>query len=722
MSSRQDGFDDIYLGRFGGSRQFAQPSKHLWDRLDQPTVIISALVLVVSILYSLHGSYASSLEEIGFSLGQSLWDGLVRATPSRLVHAIDKRFSPQQQSSEQMIDTLYPTHEAKSAAMRRALGLNRGRDIMSSVFSVRARALSRTGIALGIKHDKERPAGLGNRNNSCFQNSVLQGLASLDKLRDYLSASLRNVDTHGRDTTNRAVTQTLRTLLSDLNDASNNGRTLWTPNKLKFMDTWTQQDAQEYYSKIIDEIDKMAAQAVGSATPPTGYRYDLEAGGKDDTVASQHSDDSGYQSLFGSSKAPDAAPFKNPLEGLLAQRVSCVQCGHSEGLSMSPSNCLTLTITPRGHHDLYERLDDYCRLESLHGVDCPKCTLLKYQRDLTTLTTKMREKGSTGKQLEVPLRRLEAVELALEEGHFDDKTIADKCKVPSSSKVTTTKTKQMVIGMPPQCLVVHINRSSFDPVTFFEVKNSAPVLFPKTLDLGPWCLGSAGGAVGGPGGNVDGEQWLENPRASMIAGGTLPSRLSGPIYELRAVVTHNGRHDYGHYICYRQSPTRRTPDTRRSRAVSGASETEKNDDGVVEDCPDGVEKSDNSTEDGSAGDASQETVWWRLSDQNVSPVDEHTIANLAPGVFMLFYECIDDSFVLQDSSETARSSTTRSSADSEHGASEQPVEPPSQKVDTTAQPSASPPAVRPESVPLPPDCEDEEVVQERETSDVGQMA
>ena len=210
----------------------------------------------------------------------------------------------------------------------------------------------------------------------------------------------------------------------------------------------------------------------------------------------------------------------------------------------------------------------------------------------------------------------------------------------------------------------------------------------------------------------------------MIAGGTLPSRLSGPIYELRAVVTHNGSHDYGHYICYRQSPTRGKPDARRPRAVSGASETEQND-GVVEDGPDGVEKSDNLTEDGSAGDGSQEMVWWRLSDHNVSPVDEHTIANLAPGVFMLFYECIDDSFVLQDSSETARSSTTRSSSDSggagsESGSSE-PVEPPSQKVDPKTQSFASTPAVRPESVPLPPDCEDEEVVQEGERSDVGQM-
>jgi ubiquitin carboxyl-terminal hydrolase 1 len=274
-------------------------------------------------------------------------------------------------------------------------------------------------------------------------------------------------------------------------------------------------------------------------------------------------------------------------------------------------------------------------------------------------------------------------------------------------------------------LVVHINRSSFDPVTFFEVKNSAPVLFPKTLDLGPWCLGSAEGTVGGPGGSSDGEQWLENPRASMIAGGTLPSRLSGPIYELRAVVTHNGSHDYGHYICYRQSPTRRKPDTRRSRAVSGASKTEEKG-GVVEDGPDGVEKSDNLTEDGSAVDESQEMVWWRLSDHNVSPVDEHTIANLAPGVFMLFYECIDDSFVLQDSSETARSSTTRSSSDSGGASSEsgssKPVEPPSQRVDPKTQPSSSLPAVRPESVPLPPDGDDEEGLQEREKSDVGQMA
>jgi ubiquitin carboxyl-terminal hydrolase 1 len=40
--------------------------------------------------------------------------------------------------------------------------------------------------------------------------------------------------------------------------------------------------------------------------------------------------------------------------------------------------------------------------------------------------------------------------------------------------------------------------------------------------------------------------------------------------------------------------------------------------------------------------------WWRLSDHNVSKVSEDVVLSLSPGVFMLFYDCVDPVMVPND--------------------------------------------------------------------------
>merc|ERR1712113_426557 len=150
--------------------------------------------------------------------------------------------------------------------------------------------------------------------------------------------------------------------------------------------------------------------------------------------------------------------------------------------------------------------------------------------------------------------------------------------------VCSTKTRQAVLGRAPQSLVVHVNRSVFDEVTFGQRKNYASVRFPLRLDLARWMLGE------------DGEK---KPTESILR-----SSKSGAerLYRLKAVVTHYGRHENGHYICYRRH-------SMRPPKAEGHGSPE-----------DDVGKR-----------------WWRLSDEDVSPVDEETVLKQG-GVFMLFYE------------------------------------------------------------------------------------
>ncbi|KAG5960193.1 hypothetical protein E4U58_004725 [Claviceps cyperi] len=646
MSSRHPQFTTFYDDQVGAFRQ-VQSRQRILDRASEPTIIITVAVLLVAILVKTY-DIEISFDAIIYAFISYVWDLIVLATPTPLLSAADNWLNPSATPKSPA-----GTHAAKSEVLQRIMGLNRTGGMMESVFQARSRALSVTGSVLGLKADPERPAGLGNRDNSCYQNSILQGLASLPSFHKYLSACVQTIDAsqQANDVAHNDVAHTLRTLISDLNDVCNNGTTIWTPFLLKCMSTWTQQDAQEYFSKVLDDIDKSVARAVESRRRQTGLESDKT---KDDATASQHSDDSGDQSALPSTECLAKKALRNPLEGLLAQRVACVQCGYSEGLSMIPFNCLTLSLgLDKHHHDLYERLDAYSKVEVIEGVECPKCTLLMAQKFLVKLVDKLKENGSTMEQMKEPVRRLMAVELALEEDHFDDKTIKEECKISSHCKVSTTKTKQIVIARPPQSLAIHVNRSVFDPRTLDMMKNSAPLSFPQTLDLGPWCLGSAEDVQNrlSSRSGAGEERWHLDPESSMIAGDLNPSRLAGPIYELRAAVTHYGRHENGHYICYRRYPEADAPfeDTTTQASISDEV-TYNNDDDDDDDNSDNKKKESSPAQDQKPqvqAPPRSNRGWWRLSDHNVSEIEEESVLSLSPGVFMLFYECVDPTMSLQ---------------------------------------------------------------------------
>ncbi|KAM0435387.1 hypothetical protein ACHAPT_003481 [Fusarium lateritium] len=655
-------FEDLYDDFVTAHRKPYQ-RENAWDTITQPSILLSGFIVAVTVGYNFYATSATLREWLQL-LGQCLWDALVAIIPERLLDVVDPP-NTSSSTSKPMLHNEKSAHAAKSERLRRVMGLDRSGGMMASVFQVRNRALSMTGGVLGLKLDGDHPPGLGNMDNSCYQNSILQGLSSLKPLPDYLSACLEASDNEDGD---RDVAQTLRTLIADLNDVSNYGRTLWTPGLLKSMSTWTQQDAQEYFSKILDDVDKSVAKAIKSVQPRNpGLAAKVD---KDDTAASEHSDDSGYQSISSSGTLDNKLP-RNPLEGLLAQRVACIQCGHSDGLSMIPFTCLTLSLgLDKNRHDLYERLDAYSKVEAIENVECAKCTLLKAQRLLSILVGRLREGGKSDEDLAEPLRRLEAVELALEDDDFEDKTLTEKCKISAQSKVSTTKTKQIVVARPPQSLAIHMQRSVFDPSTFNMMKNSAPVNYPMTLDLGPWCLGSTGEAVtnSNPDANGDeGEKWTSDPRQSMIAGDLGVSRLTGPFYELRAVVTHYGRHENGHYICYRKYPRHSPP----NKVVEEESSPEPGDE-VEADVSAKVQSKDEES-------GEPEMDWWRLSDHNVSIVSEETVLSLSPGVFMLFYDCVDPTMVLsedvkmQDADEVA-DEVTATNAPTEQAGEEKEVE------------------------------------------------
>ncbi|SMY21187.1 unnamed protein product [Zymoseptoria tritici ST99CH_1A5] len=400
----------------------------------------------------------------------------------------------------------------------------------------------------------DAPAGLGNWDNSCYQNSVLQALASLVSLRSWLSVS--EPPGAGPETSTNTA---LQTTIAKLRDPANNGNHIWTPAKLKNMSSWQQQDAQEYFSKIVDELEKEATRAAALKKQP----------GLETLVDAQHEGGN------------DQDVLRNPLEGMTAQRITCTRCGFSEGFSMIPFNCLTVPLGSSFDQDLEDCLDEYTKSEDIEGVECNSCTLIQAESQLKQmlLTSKSGDATSPPQSIAMPpeLRaqieaRLLAIQHALEMDDFSDKTLKQDCQISPKAYASTTKEREAVLARAPESLAIHINRSIFDELTGAQRKNHAHVRYPAILDLEPW----------------------------MASFCSTPTR-----YALQAVVTHYGRHENGHYICYKKHPRRLDDEVE-----------------LDEDVP-------------------QKESWWRLSDEDVSLAPEEDVLGQG-GVFMLFYERISD--------------------------------------------------------------------------------
>ncbi|KAK6002699.1 hypothetical protein QM012_001449 [Aureobasidium pullulans] len=509
------------------------------------------------------------------TLAGLVWNALVLLTPTALVLAVDKRKNPTLYDDSTTSPFNGDNYVYKSEAMRRIFGLGSG----SVAILPGASSLRRASWLGGLGSKSDAPPGLGNWDNSCYQNSVLQGLSALQSLTTYLEQSDA---TRSEDTT--TTVGSLRDLMAKLNDPTNNGCRIWTPAKLKSMSSWQQQDAQEYFSKIMDDMEKETTKAFKTAPGTSG----LQEVSSLDTVKASN---------LGDQKT--GTQHRNPLDGFLAQRVACTSCGFSEGLSMIPFNCVTVPLGRNYNYRIEDCLNEYTNLEEITGVECARCTLLRTKSQLENMTTE--SDNSTDQSTSLPpelhatiLQRLQAVKQALADGDVSDDTLNKKCQIPKKSRVSSTKTRQAVVARAPQCLVIHINRSVFDEYTGAQSKNLAEVTYPKTLNLGPWCLGT----TRNPG---DQEEWRMNPSRSMIGSSGKDARSE---YILRAAVTHYGRHENGHYICYREHPEH-------------------------------IQDSDNDI-------LSKHTPskWWRLSDDDVSAVSEDHVLRQG-GVFMLFYERVD---------------------------------------------------------------------------------
>lgn len=558
-------------------------AEHIYANLridDASTAVASIGTVLAGLVLLLF--FAQRVSEYAYlpplSLAEYLWHGIVSLIPSWLIRPRSG------QDSDRNTSTAYA---AKSQTLRSIFGLDR---VSSSI----ARE----------SEELQGPKGLGNWDNSCYQNSVLQALSSVPSVATFLASYDRMQSDDSQGTT----TLDLASLISELNDQSSSARYLWTPPRLKSMDSWQQQDAQEYYARISDEIEKDFLKVLRLKEAVGGLET-LEDTSKSVPIASNQDTD---------------RSMVNPMEGLLAQRVACTKCGYAEGLSLIPFTSITLPLPNVFSCDVAECLDNFTALESIEGVECLKCTLLQARQQLLDDGDPGPAVIADGSPVEEATevvdvsaysnKLLQAIEAAIVDEDFTD-AVLSACHIPKQTRATSTKTRQAVVMRPPQCLALHFNRSMFDESTGDLRKNYSATSYPKTLALGRWCLGGAeesGIKV------TQAESWSTSPVQSMLPA-FFPgiSQDVGPSYNLCAVVTHFGRHENGHYVCFRRMPGR---DKKKILAEETEAVSLEMDHDFHE---------------------LPEPTWWRISDEKVSAVSERE-ALAQEGAFMLFYEKSDD--------------------------------------------------------------------------------
>ncbi|KAI8146171.1 hypothetical protein BJV82DRAFT_600766 [Fennellomyces sp. T-0311] len=322
-------------------------------------------------------------------------------------------------------------------------------------------------------------SGLVNTGNTCFLNSVIAALSSLPRLHTYLHDQQDN-----QGPVTGSLLKTIRQLSKPLYS-----RTAFRPRDMvaslskRVIINREQQDAQELFQLIVGALDAEASDR--NAAMLGGLKFLTQS-----------------QTQF-------MRTSTTPFTGLLASRLSCMQCGYTEAVRHFSFNNIQLVV-PRAYTTTLDAcLRQFTSIEYLQDATCRKCALIH------TLRTVKKKK----KKLEIEARL---------KGNRIEEELEGIQRAASS-----LSTKQVMFAKPPKILCLHLSRSAFH-ASGAVYKNTCQILFPEYLDLAPY---TTTGILS------------TQPNAPIS---TPQQDIAVPRYRLMSTIEHFGSHSYGHFVAFKR--------------------------------------------------------------------------------------------------------------------------------------------------------------------------
>lgn len=507
--------------------------------------------------------------------------------------------------------------------------------------------------------------GLINEGNTCFMNCVIQSLALSEDFVGFVRSQVGEglegsiLDKFGLASKKGQFLVELNSLFTKLNSLHGNSyldyNTMTLARRMangfekhSFLG-YNQEDAQEFFQLVLSNVEKDVEPENQDKKPVLEQTMSFQ-----ERIEANSFRGSGIHYIPFSQIDPERPEnlvkgfkLQTPADGVVVERIGCLECGETGGLRYSVSSGLSLLLPLDASHSvsLDKILEEYISEEIIEGVECNRCSLVY----VVSYLEKQLEHEGTPEVLRSKLEeRLAAVRAELAKPIITDEAAA--AYKSKNVKQKSKKTKQAFILRPPAYLSLHFNRSVFDYSTGYIRKNTCSIQFPSQLDLNRYVADTEDV-------NIDARRCmrkqddLKAERRKMVGHDQNESSLcsdSGSdifeestmtdsaitetvsdeekpvtrevverseieeksaevdqvqarlseidselslfhkpllIYNLKACIVHYGTHNYGHYIAFRK----------------------------------------------------YRGVWWRILDETVEVVEESQVLS-TPGVFMLFYE------------------------------------------------------------------------------------